>query len=153
MAAAAPFLLCLSFLQSTPRPPRAEPVPALQGPHAASARPATPAQSPLRGALCRRAVSGKRPGAAERGARKPAGVGGGGRHAPLRLRRPRGHSAGLGPGGRGGGGLRGSGGARGDSRGSPRARAREEEEERGGCGLVQSLGVLAASARRGDGWE
>lgn len=59
VAAAAPFLLCLSFLQPTPRPPRAEPVPALQGPHAASARPATPAQSPLRGGLCRGAASGQ----------------------------------------------------------------------------------------------
>lgn len=61
VAAAAPFLLCLSFLQPTPRPPRAEPVPALQGPHAASARPATPAQSPLRGGLCRGAASGQEP--------------------------------------------------------------------------------------------
>lgn len=61
VAAAAPFLLCLSFLQPTPRPPRAEPVPALQGPHAASARPATPARSPLRGGLCRGAASGREP--------------------------------------------------------------------------------------------
>lgn len=55
-AAAAPFLLCLCFLQPTPRPPRAaaEPVPALPGPHAPSARLATRTQPPLRGRLrCR----------------------------------------------------------------------------------------------------
>lgn len=107
VAAAAPSLLCLSFLQPTPRPPRAGPVPALPGPHAASARPATPAWSLSAAGLRRRAASGKRPGAAEPGAGKPAGVGGcGGGEAgtpPLRLRRPRGRSAAvLGPGRRGG---------------------------------------------------
>lgn len=59
MAAAAPFLLCLSFLQPTPRPPRAEPVSALQGPHAASARPRDAGSAALLGGLRRGAASGK----------------------------------------------------------------------------------------------
>lgn len=104
--------------------------------------------APARRALSRRSL---RPRAEEPGVGKPAEVGRRRRRRPARPTAPA-PPAGLGPGWGGGRGLRGSGGARGDSRGSPRARAREEEE-RGGCGLAQSLGVLAASARRGAGWE
>lgn len=121
-AAAAPFLLSLGFLQPTPRPPPS-PSPLSRG--------RTPPRLGWRRGLSRPcaagsdagAASGGRPSAADPG-RPQASLGAGGRrHAPLRLRRPRGRSSRLGRGREAGRdcGLPASGGARGDSRGSPRA--------------------------------
>lgn len=152
MAAAAPFLLCLSFLQPTPRPPRAEPVSALQGPHAASARPRDAGSAALLGGLRRGAASGKRPRAAERGVGKPAGVGGGAEagtpHCACAAR---------------GAALRGWAGTGEAAAGSGEAEARVEipgaapgreraRRRRSGAGAGWRS-VLAASARGGDGWE
>lgn len=155
VAAAAPFLLCLSFLQPTPRPPRAEPVPRPPG----AARRLSSARDAGSVAPARRALSPRsfRQAARSGGAGHPQARGGWGRRParPTAPAPPAGPLRRVGPGPERPRRAPGSGGARGDSRGSPRAGAREEEEEeeRAGCGLVQSLGVLAASARRGDGWE
>lgn len=142
----------LPAAHATPTARRARPRPPgaarrlLSAPRRRLSRPAR--RAPARCSFGKAAPSG---GAGSGRAGEPAEVGrggGGGRHAPLRLRRPQGRSAGLGPGRGGGRGLRGSGGARGDSRGSPGARAREEEEEeRGGCGLAQRACGLRSQRR------
>lgn len=95
-AAAAPFLLSSGFLQPTPRPPRAAAEPVLALP---AGRTPPPPLGP-RSRLCRPSAAssvaalpltgGLTPGSPARAGY--SGVGGGGRYAPVRLRRPRGRA-------------------------------------------------------------